>query len=47
MDAGELVSTIVLGLIRATRRPAMAGTILDGYPRIVAQAAALDRCLPT
>jgi adenylate kinase len=48
MDAGELVSDeIVLGLIR--ERLAQADTengfILDGYPRNVAQAGALDRLL--
>ena len=44
MDAGELVSDeIVLGLIRERlgRPDAAAGFILDGYPRNVAQVAAL------
>jgi adenylate kinase len=48
MDAGELVSDeIVLGLIRERLGQADtdAGYILDGYPRNVAQAAALDRLL--
>ncbi len=48
MDAGELVSDeIVLGLIRERlgRPDAAAGFILDGYPRNVAQAAALDALL--
>jgi len=48
MDAGELVSDeIVLGLIRERlgRPDAAAGFILDGYPRNVAQAEALDALL--
>jgi adenylate kinase len=48
MDAGELVSDeIVLGLIRERlgRPDAKKGFILDGYPRNVAQAAALDALL--
>jgi adenylate kinase len=48
MDAGELCSDeIVLGLIRERlgRPDAAAGFILDGYPRNVAQAAALDGLL--
>jgi adenylate kinase len=48
MDAGELVSDeIVLGLIRERlgRPDAAAGFILDGYPRNVAQAGALERLL--
>jgi adenylate kinase len=48
MDAGELVSDeIVLGLIRERlcRPDAANGFILDGYPRNVAQAGALDRLL--
>jgi len=48
MDAGELVSDeIVLGLIRERlgRPDAAQGFILDGYPRNVAQAGALDRLL--
>jgi adenylate kinase len=48
MDAGELVSDeIVLGLIRErlAKPDAAAGFILDGYPRNVAQAAALDALL--
>jgi adenylate kinase len=48
MDAGELVSDeIVLGLIRERlgRPDAAAGFILDGYPRNVAQADALDALL--
>jgi adenylate kinase len=48
MDAGELVSDeIVLGLIRERlgRPDAAAGFILDGYPRNVAQVAALDALL--
>lgn len=48
MDAGELVSDeIVLGLIRERlgRPDAANGFILDGYPRNVAQAGALDALL--
>ena len=48
MDAGELVTDdIVLGLIRERlgRPDAAAGFILDGYPRNVAQAGALDQLL--
>ena len=48
MDAGELVTDdIVLGLIRErlVRPDAQAGFILDGYPRNVAQADALERLL--
>ncbi|HVN42737.1 MAG TPA: adenylate kinase [Steroidobacteraceae bacterium] len=48
MDAGELVSDeIVLGLIRERlgRPDAAKGFILDGYPRNVAQAGALERLL--
>jgi adenylate kinase len=48
MDAGELVSdAIVLGLIRERvgRPDAAQGFILDGYPRNVAQAGALDELL--
>ncbi|HET9693689.1 MAG TPA: adenylate kinase [Steroidobacteraceae bacterium] len=48
MDAGELVTDdVVLGLIRERlgRPDAAAGFILDGYPRNVAQADALDRLL--
>jgi adenylate kinase len=48
MDAGELVSDeIVLGLIRERlgRPDAAHGFILDGYPRNVAQAGALDALL--
>ena len=48
MDSGALVSDeIVLGLIRERlgRPDAATGFILDGYPRNVAQAAALDELL--
>jgi adenylate kinase len=48
MDAGELVSDeIVLGLLRErlAQPDAAKGFILDGYPRNVAQAGALDRLL--
>src|SRR5512135_3866846 len=48
MDAGALVSDdIVLGLIRERlgRPDAAKGFILDGYPRNVAQAGALDKLL--
>jgi adenylate kinase len=48
MDAGELVTDeVVLGLIRERlgRPDAAPGFILDGYPRNVAQAGALDALL--
>ena len=48
MDRGELVSdAIVLGLIeeRLAREDAQKGFILDGYPRNIAQAQALDELL--
>jgi len=48
MDAGELVSDeVVLGLIRERlgRPDAARGFILDGYPRNVAQAGALEKLL--
>ena len=48
MDRGELVSDdIVLGLIeeRLSQADAKAGFILDGYPRNLAQAHALDQLL--
>lgn len=48
MDRGELVSDdIMLGLIeeRIARPDARKGFILDGYPRNLAQAAALDELL--
>jgi adenylate kinase len=48
MDAGELVTDdIVLGLIRERlgRPDARSGFILDGYPRNVAQAGALEQLL--
>ena len=48
MDAGQLVpDEVVLGLVReALQQPAAAeGAIFDGYPRNVAQAAALDGLL--
>jgi adenylate kinase len=48
MDRGELVSNdIVLGLIeeRLSQADAKAGFILDGYPRNLAQAHALDQLL--
>ncbi|HWK89885.1 MAG TPA: adenylate kinase [Longimicrobium sp.] len=48
MDAGQLVSDqIVLGLVRErlSRDDAARGAIFDGYPRNVAQAAALDGLL--
>jgi adenylate kinase len=48
IDAGELVpDALVLGLVRETLEgPARGGCILDGYPRNLAQAEALDRLLP-
>ena len=48
MDRGELVSDdIMLGLIeeRLAQKDAQAGFILDGYPRNIAQAQALDSLL--
>ena len=48
MDRGELVSDeIMLGLIeqRLSQDDVAAGFILDGYPRNIAQAEALDRLL--
>ncbi len=50
MDRGELVSDdIMLGLIeeRLSQPDAEAGFILDGYPRNLAQARALDAVLDT
>ena len=48
MDAGELVSDeVVIDLIEAhlAKPEAAGGAIFDGFPRTVAQAAALDRML--
>jgi len=48
MEAGKLVSDeVMLGIIRErlSRSDAASGFILDGYPRTVAQAEALDRLL--
>ena len=48
MDAGQLVSDeIMLGIIkeRLTKADAQKGDILDGYPRTLPQAEALDRLL--
>ena len=48
MDAGELVSDdLVLGMLRErlTQPDAAGGFILDGYPRNLAQAEALDKLL--
>jgi adenylate kinase len=50
MDAGELVSDeIVIGIIgeRLTQTDAAKGYILDGFPRNLAQAQALDEMLAT
>jgi adenylate kinase len=48
MDAGDLVpDDVIIGLIaeRLDDRDAAKGFVLDGFPRTVAQAAALDRLL--
>src|ERR687885_321187 len=45
MDRGELVSDdVMIGIVqeRLERADALAGFVLDGFPRTVAQAAALD-----
>ncbi len=50
MDAGKLVpDEVVIGIIRERVRGAKCaqGYILDGFPRTVAQAEALDQMLPT
>src|SRR5499427_7310050 len=48
MDRGELVSDeVMIGIVRERlQRPdALSGFILDGFPRTVAQATALDRLM--
>ena len=48
MDQGQLVpDTVTIGMLRAKveRHPGAGGFIFDGFPRTVAQAAALDRLL--
>jgi adenylate kinase len=48
MDRGELVPddvTIDMVMDRLSRRDAAAGAVLDGFPRTLAQAAALDQAL--
>src|SRR4051794_5762138 len=48
MDRGELVGDdIMIGIVqeRLERSDALAGFVLDGFPRTVAQAVALDRIM--
>jgi adenylate kinase len=48
MDRGELVSDdVMIGIVkeRLERADALAGFVLDGFPRTVAQAVALDRIM--
>jgi len=48
MDRGELVSDeVMIGIVgeRLERPDALSGFVLDGFPRTVAQAAALDRIM--
>src|SRR6266498_5000916 len=48
MDRGELVSDdVMIGIVkeRLERPDALKGFVLDGFPRTVAQAAALDRIM--
>lgn len=48
MDAGELVpDDIILGMMRDVLAEAEEGFILDGFPRTIEQARALDRLLET
>src|SRR5258708_24218339 len=48
MDRGELVSDdVMIGIVRERleRADALSGFVLDGFPRTVAQASALDRIM--
>ena len=48
MDRGDLISDdVIIGIVeeRLNRRDARSGFVLDGFPRTVAQASALDRIM--
>ena len=50
MDRGELVGDdVMIGIVRERleRSDAMGGFVLDGFPRTVAQASALDDIMST